>query len=69
MNALVVIWALVTLFSLLVMMLCAGAMVGMRICCKIWASSESYEGLYGPGGTCEPGWFVAWLYRVMRSKK
>jgi hypothetical protein len=64
MNVIIVVWAVVTLLSLFVMVACAGCMAGMRIACKLWASPEDYEELYGPDGTCRPDLLTKLIYKV-----
>ncbi len=43
-----------------------GCMVGMRVNCEIWAPPKSYDNLYGPEGTIQPGWFETKLFKLMR---
>lgn len=43
-----------------------GVMVGMRVNCEIWAPTESYDNLYGPEGTIQPGWFETLLFKLIR---
>jgi len=62
-TIILVIFSLLCLCALLVMW---GVMIGMRIMCEIWAPQETYENLYGPKGTIQPGWLETKVFKILR---